>query len=684
MKKKKSPYPKSFAKRLTWRIMLTLLVVMGITSVAITVTGEFVSKILCTEICMELLKSKHGKVRRVLSDVYVAAVNRVPEIENSLDQPDKLAGIMKNMVEMNPRIRSCGVSFIDSYYPSKGHWFCPYAVRDSSKQVTTRILGDAQHDYLKATWFVEACASNKSYWSKPFFEQNDSTRPLTSYLLPIHNRQGDVVAILGVDLSLGWLSDKLDNSDIVLELVNISSDDEEEEMVGNGKDEKDEDENEEAEDVVIPEETENKSYFGSYFFIIDADGNYIAHPEKKRIIRENYFTYTKETADTVDDNGARKMVNGGSGMFSDNSNLFDYTIFFKPVKHVNWSMAMAVPNIYINIIGYGVATILLLLIVIALLVTFFVGRKVIRGAVKPVKVLAASANEVAQGNFDAPLPRVKSRDEICQLRDSFEHMQQSLKKYIEDLKTTTAQKSAMESELKIAHDIQMSMLPKTFPERTDVNIYGMLTPAKGVGGDLFDFFIRDDKVFFCIGDVSGKGIPAALVMTVTRSLFRNISSYVTSPEVIVTALNNALANNNETNMFVTLFVGVLDLPTGQLHYCNGGHNAPLLVGRDVGLLPCDANLAVGILPDFTYTLQEAVIDSQTTIFLFTDGLNEAENASHAQFGDDRIMEVASHSLATRQQQPLNIIYEMNEAVHHFVNHAEQSDDLTMLAIQYTK
>ena len=683
MKKKKAPYPKSFAKRLTWRIMLTLLVVMGFTSIAITMTSESVSKLFCTEICTDILKSKHGKVRRILSDVYVASVNRVPEIENSLDQPDKLYGIMKNMVEMNPRIRSCGVSFIESYYPSKGRWFCPYAVRDTSQQVITRTLGDAQHDYLKADWFVEACASNKGYWSKPFFEQNDSTRPLSSYLLPIHNRQGDVVAILGVDLSLDWLSDKLDDSDIILELFNLSADNDDDENEDDDEDEdenEDENENEEA----ASEDTEQKSFFGVYFFIIDIDGNYIAHPEKKKILHENYFTYTKETKDTLDDIGARRMVTGGSGHFMDNSQLFNYTIFYRPVKHVNWSMAMAVPNIYINLIGYMVVAILLLLIIIALLVTFFVGRKVIRSAVNPIKVLAASANEVAQGNFDAPLPQVKSRDEICQLRDSFEHMQHSLKQYIEELKTTTAQKSAIENELKIAHDIQMSMLPKSFPERSDVDIYGMLTPAKGVGGDLFDFFIRDDKVFFCIGDVSGKGIPAALVMSVTRSLFRNISSYVSSPEVIVNALNNALATNNETNMFVTLFVGVLDLPTGLLHYCNGGHNSPLLVGRDVGLLPCDPNLAVGVLPDFTFSLQEAVIDSKTTIFLFTDGLNEAENASHAQFGDDRIVEVANHLLAEKQHQPVNIIYEMNEAVHHFVNHAEQSDDLTMLAIQYTK
>jgi sigma-B regulation protein RsbU (phosphoserine phosphatase) len=299
--------------------------------------------------------------------------------------------------------------------------------------------------------------------------------------------------------------------------------------------------------------------------------------------------------------------------------------------------------------------------------------------------LAVSANEVAKGYFDTPLPPLKSRDEIHLLRDSFDEMQRSLTQYVNQLKTTTAQKSAIESELKIAHDIQMSMLPKDFPpypERTDIDVYGALTPAKGVGGDLFDFYIRDEQLFFCIGDVSGKGVPAALIMAVTRSLFRNVSSYTRHPSSIVYALNNAMTEGNDTNMFVTLFVGVLDLRTGLLQYCNGGHDAPLLVGRDVGALSCDANLPIGVVADFNFSQQEVCIDPQTTIFLFTDGLNEAENSTHAQFGDLRIWNVAKKLLAENQHQPKEFIIRMTDAVREFVGNAEQSDDLTMLAVQY--
>ena len=211
-----------------------------------------------------------------------------------------------------------------------------------------------------------------------------------------------------------------------------------------------------------------------------------------------------------------------------------------------------------------------------------------------------------------------------------------------------------------------------------------MTPAKAVGGDLFDFYIRDEKLFFCIGDVSGKGVPASMFMAVARSLFRNISAHVPEPHIIVKALNESMCEGNEMSMFVTMFVGVLDLQTGVLRYCNAGHDAPLLIGQNVGQLPCDANLPIGIAADWEFSVQEVVIAPQTTIFLFTDGLNEAENSHHQQFGDARVLQLAKELLASGTHQPMPLVQRMTAAVHFFAGAAEQSDDLTMLAIQYKK
>ena len=189
-------------------------------------------------------------------------------------------------------------------------------------------------------------------------------------------------------------------------------------------------------------------------------------------------------------------------------------------------------------------------------------------------------------------------------------MQQSLVKYIEELKDTTAEKASIERDLRIASSIQMGMLPEDFPtkaEREDVQLYATLTPAKEVGGDLFDFYFRGNKLFFCIGDVSGKGVPASLFMAVTRSVFRTVSAHESKPDRIMSTINTTIADMNKTHMFVTLFVGVLDLSTGMLHYCNAGHDAPLLVGAGVGELPCDPNIPVGFMPSWEYSLQEALI-----------------------------------------------------------------------------
>lgn len=677
-----------FYRRLTRRIGIAQLIVMALFSYFLY---DGAVDIVTWEECglyRNFLNGTEKDIQRILSDVYVGAKNHVPEIEENLDHPDNMYDIMERVVELNPHIRSCGVSFIADFYPQKGHWFCPYAVKGEDGTVERRTIGDAQHDYLHAEWFVEALKADSSYWSKPFFESNDTIIPLVSYMIPIHNKQGKTVAILGADLSLEWFSEKLMKGKATRGKnvkLNVKSDQE----VEVSSDDSDE---------IITSGIMELRALGCTNFIIDQDGTYIAHPDSGFVINKNYFELAKATNDTIDDYIGRRMVAGESGTYTDKKGkecsfpYFDFDggnayLFFCPVEHTSWSIAIAIPSALINAVGIVVGIALLLMIGLALLVVRFVGKFVAKRATRPLGLLAASANEVAKGNFNAPLPQLKHNDEIRQLRDSFEEMQHSLTHYIDELKDTTASKAAIENELKVAHDIQMSMLPKTFPpypERDDIDIYGSLTPAKDVGGDLFDFFIRNEKLFFCIGDVSGKGVPASLVMAVTRSLFRNIAAHVAEPHEIVRTLNDAMSENNETNMFVTLFVGVLDLENGYLSYCNAGHNYAMLIGNLVSTLPCDHNLPVGAMPDMTFTKQEMAIEPETTIFLYTDGLNEAEDPGHALFGVQRIIRIAESLVKEGKNQPDAIINQMIEGVHRFVDDAEQSDDMTILAIKYGK
>lgn len=672
---------RSFSKRLTRWIAFVQLVVMGIAAYWIfVITKNFV---LMEEASLHKssLSTANANVARMLSEVTTATSNRVDEIQKNLGQPDKLADIMSEMVAQNPGIRSCGISFVDGYYPQKGHWFCPYAVREDGNKIGKHIIGDVSHDYLKAEWFTEALKADSSYWSKPFFDGTDSVTSLVSYMIPIRDKQGETVAILGADLALNSIIEKLfgalfsDNDSVHIRIGNKSMRDQERS----------------GDFVTLDWRGITKK------FIIDDDGTFIAHPDKNLIIKENYFNLAKTTTDTIDDHVGRQMIAGMEGAYSEENGLliksfkffdsefWNVYMFYEPVGDTSWSIASVVPSVMVDAMAIGIGVIMIVLIAIALLVTRIVGRYVIKRTSKPLTQLAESANEVAGGNFNAPLPQIKHNDEIRLLRDSFEGMQHSLKEYIAELKETTASKAAIEKELKVAHDIQMSMLPKTFPpypERKDIDIYGLLTPAKDVGGDLFDFFIRDEKLFFCIGDVSGKGVPASLLMATTRSLFRNVCQHVSEPNVVVGALNDAVAEGNEANMFVTLFFGVLDLQTGILQYCNAGHNSPLLLDEKVTTMECDSNVPVGIFAGWTFSRQEIQLRETTTIFLYTDGLNEAEDSMQAQFGEQRIISVAESQLARGTDEPAVIVNEMEMAVHRFVGEAEQSDDLTMLVIKY--
>ena len=239
----------------------------------------------------------------------------------------------------------------------------------------------------------------------------------------------------------------------------------------------------------------------------------------------------------------------------------------------------------------------------------------------------------------------------------------------------------IDSELRIAKNIQQTMLPSAQDEiadRSDILVSGILVPAKEVGGDLYSYFIRDEKLFFCIGDVSGKGVPSALVMSVTQALFRNTSAHDSNPGHIMQNLNINACRNNTTNMFVTLFIGVLDLPTGRLRYCNAGHDTPVLLKTDVPL-EVEANLPIGVFDDFVYKQQEAKLPAGSTIFLYTDGLTEAKNSERKLFGLKRVNEVLSQN---EDKSPNELLKIMREVVSQFTGDTEQSDDLTMLAINY--
>ena len=592
----------------------------------------------------QILDKTSLHVEGILNRVEVASNMTKWLVERHPNKADSMFVYSRGMLQNNPNFYNCSIAFEPYYFQDKGRYFSAYT-RFIGDSLRTIQGGSDSYQYFFEDWYLMPQLLEKPCWTEPYMDHDVSTNTsemVTSYCQTLRNMRGELIGVINISLSLNWLSQTV---------------------------------------------SAIKPYPNSYSIMIGRGGTYFVHPDTTKITRQTIFTQTLEQPDTALTALGYAMQRGEEGMKHMNIGGEDCYVFYKPLGQTGCSMAIVCPKSDVfasfNRLQNSVGAIVL--VGLLLMLHFFI--RIITRELNPLRRLAHEAETIASGQFDTQLPDFQRVDEIGQLSHSFGNMQQSLVKYIEELQDATAQKASIESDLRIASNIQMGMLPVKFPtsaDRDDVQLFASLTPAKQVGGDLFDFYFRDEKLFFCIGDVSGKGVPASLFMAVTRSTFRTVSVHESMPDRIMTTMNKTIADMNKTHMFVTLFVGVLDLPTGRLHYCNAGHDAPLLVGAGVGELPCDANIPVGFRPKWKFSLQEAHIFTGTTIFLFTDGLTEAMDANKSQFQMERVNDVANRALANHQQEPRQLIAQMTEAVHQFVGNAEQSDDLTMMAIQYIK
>ena len=592
----------------------------------------------------QILDKTSLRVEGILNRVEVASNMTRWLVQRHPDKADSMFVYSRGALLNNPDFYTCSIAFEPYYFKDKGRYFSAYTkhIGDSLRTIQG---GSDHYQYFFADWYLMPQLLDKPCWTEPYMDLDAPTNTfemVTSYCQPIKDKNDQFIGVINTSLSITWLSQTI---------------------------------------------SAVKPYPNSYSIMIGRGGTYFVHPDTTKITRQTIFTQTMEQPDTALTALGYAMQRGEEGMKHMNIDGKDCYVFYKPLGQTGCSMAIVCPESDIFGGFDRLRNSVRAIVLVGLLLMLYLFIRIITRELQPLRRLADEAETIASGQFDAMLPDFKRIDEIGQLSHSFGNMQQSLVKYIDELKNTTAQKASIESDLRIASGIQMGMLPEQFPtreDRDDVELYASLTPAKEVGGDLFDFYFRDEKLFFCIGDVSGKGVPASLFMAVTRSTFRTVSAHESMPDRIVTIMNKTIADMNKNHMFVTLLVGVLDLPTGRLHYCNAGHDAPLLIGAGVGELPCDPNIPVGFMPTWKYSLQEARIFTGTTILLFTDGLTEAMNADYEQFQMERVNEVANRALSNQQQSPRQLIAQMTDAVHEFVGDAEQSDDLTMMAIQYIK
>lgn len=572
-------------------------------------------------------------------------LRQVEKIPNNLSgfvayasTPEQMFKITRRVLEENKLIYGSAIAMEPNYFKNEGYYFSAYSHHEKDS-IRTIQLGNKDYDYFKWDWYERPKTLNQPSWSKPYFDELGGKILMCTYSAPIHDQNGKFIGVFTADISLEFLTDMLQK------------------LWRNDN---------------------------TYSFMIDEHGVYIAHYLKERILKESIFRVAKEmNSEAVTDIGD-SMTAGKSGMMQFNNSGVESYAFFAPVPLSKWSVGVVITQKEVFADLYRINIIVICIVVMGLMALFVLCWSVVKRMTRPLITFANSAQAIAHGDFSMKLPQIETHDEMKELHDSFVYMQNELKEYIDNLEETTSAKEKIESELRIARDIQMSMIPKIFPpfpEREEIDLYAVLNPAKEVGGDLYDFFLNGDSLFFVIGDVSGKGVPASLLMAVTRSLFRSVSTNTQSPAEIVKSLNAAISEHNDANMFVTLFVGVLNLKTGEMDFCNAGHNPPIIRDKagNIEFLKVFPNLPVGIIEGFDYKEQKSTLAPGSAITLYTDGVTEAENENEALYGEEKLLKVVELSKNTSaKNRVLNVLKDVS--MH--VGDCSPSDDITMLAINF--
>lgn len=575
-----------------------------------------------------------GEFSRVEEDLIVSA----PVVLNVLERPAALSELVSHIVRGDSLIMGGSVALRPGVITGRrDSLYMVYVCRDKDGGWQRKELGDSSYNYTLMGWYRDAVNARHAVWSDPYFDRGGGNEMMVTCSYPLRDSGGNLVGVLTVDISLKTLSD------VVARLRPIDD---------------------------------------SYAFILSDKGAIVAHPDQRLVLHKSIFDYSRETGCGHLAAIGREMLAHKKGTRHMDVAGEDALVVYEPIPGTGWSICSVCPykSVMSRLDLIAVKAVVLLLLGLAIMLVLV--RLVIVYSMKKLVRLTDAAVQISAGDLNVDLPEMKPSDDISRLNNAFCGMQQSLRRQMRQLVETTRAKEHIESELHIAGSIQMSLVPHTFSpflECRGLELYACIRPAKEVGGDLYDFFISDNKLYFTIGDVSGKGVPASLFMAVTRTLFRSTAARSDSPAAILSTINDTILKDNDTCMFVTMFVGVLDLGSGMLTFCNAGHNRPVLVGPEgAAMLEVKENIPVGVIDGFDYEEERMQLRADLKLFIYTDGLTEAENAAKELYGDDRMLAFLS---ATAGDTPRWTITRAEESVDGFAGGVDQSDDLTMLCLR---
>lgn len=442
---------------------------------------------------------------------------------------------------------------------------------------------------------------------------------------------------------------------------------------------------------------------GGYAFLMDNTGSYIAHPD---YMKEGFIADAKQNATPSMLEAISCMTKGETSVKTVILDDNDYYLAFAPLKETGWSLGVLVPLQEVispalltkeTIDTYsaetnGIIQDTLLRVLIRFLVLFgactmlFVMFAFILSSAitRPIELLSRSVDKIGKGDWDTKI-EIKGKDEIAELAGTFNNMTDELKHYVADLTRVTAEKERIGAELNVATQIQRDMLPSTFPafpEYRQFDLYASMDPAKEVGGDFYDFFLLDDDhLALVIGDVSGKGVPAALFMVISKTLIKNRALLGGTPAEILADVNNQLCEGNDACLFCTAWLGILDVHTGEIRAASAGHEYPVIQSADgsYSMMRDKHGLALAAMDGLRYKDYSFTLEKRGTLFVYTDGVPEATNGENVLFGNDRMVEALNR---LRTATPEETLKGMAGYVDDFVGDAPQFDDLTMLCLRY--
>ncbi|RDE62609.1 HAMP domain-containing protein [Psychrilyobacter piezotolerans] len=445
-------------------------------------------------------------------------------------------------------------------------------------------------------------------------------------------------------------------------------------------------------------------------YIIDKKGKVIAYSGKKiQFVYENSYNLL-ETENKDYKRIVEKMISGATGFdrYYDDSGK-EKDLAYAPILSTGWSLAVEisadkitasadiVENTFEKIHEHRDTEIdgavnsalrdMMIAYLILIIIIIFVGVKMSNKLSNPIIKLVNYAEFVGRGNLDESI-EINTGDEIQLLSESFNKMTRDLKLYIYELKETAAAEEKIENELEIAKRIQVSMLPRIFPPfptRKEFDIFASMEPAKEVGGDYYDFFLIDEnRLCFSIADVSGKGVPASLFMVIAKTLMKNEALRGISAEEVLFNVNNMLVEDNDECLFVTAFICILNIATGEVEYSNAGHNPPLICRKgnsEYEYLSMEKNFVVGGIPGFKFKKENLKLENGDILYLYTDGVTEAMDKENKQYSETRLKKLISE-MKKDKRDVYNIEKVIKEDIKEFVDGAEPSDDITMVILKY--